>query len=163
MEVQYGKIRQLEEKIIDLQKEKNTEETAKNKALQEVQVLLTFWLKWEFEIYVFIYREHLNSASLTLPGGLTDKFQDVMRALEEVALSYDQKAEEAAKTTILQSKLDDAELKSDKLSNVIILHIFLLILKIISIVEKRVQAKNRNRRRTWAQDASFHIGSILNS
>ena len=55
-----------------------------------------------------------------------------MRALEEVALSYDQKAEEAAKTTILQSKLDDAELKSDKLSNVIILHIFLLVLKIIS-------------------------------
>ena len=69
MEVQYGKIRQLEEKIIDLQKEKNTEETAKNKALQEVQVLLTFWLKWEFEIYVFIYREHLNSAPLSLTGG----------------------------------------------------------------------------------------------
>ena len=63
-----------------------------------------------------------------------------MRALEEVALSYDQKAEEAAKTTILQSKLDDAELKSDKLSNVIILHIFLLVLKIISIVERRVKA-----------------------
>lgn len=86
-----------------------------------------------------------------------------MRALEEVALSYDQKAEEAAKTTILQSKLDDAELKSDKLSNVIILHIFLLVLKIISIVERRVKANNRNQRRTWAQEASFQIGRILNS
>ena len=86
-----------------------------------------------------------------------------MRALEEVALSYDQKAEEAAKTTILQSKLDDAELKSDKLSNVIILHIFLLVLKIISIVERRIKANNRNRRRTWAQEASFQIGKIVNS
>jgi len=125
MEVQYGKIRQLEEKIVHLQAEKHNEESAKNKALQEVQ--------------------------------------DVMRALEEVALSYDQKAEEAAKTTILQSKLDDAELKSDKLSNVIILHIFLLVLKIISIVERRIKANNRNRRRTWAQEASFQIGKILNS
>ena len=38
MEVQYGKIRQLEEKIVHLQAEKRNEESAKNKALQEVQV-----------------------------------------------------------------------------------------------------------------------------
>ena len=42
MEVQYGKIRQLEEKIVHLQAEKHNEESAKNKALQEVQVPLNF-------------------------------------------------------------------------------------------------------------------------
>ena len=38
MEVQFSKIRQLEEKIFLLNEEKKIEEIAKNKALQEVQV-----------------------------------------------------------------------------------------------------------------------------
>ena len=41
-----------------------------------------------------------------------------MRALEEVALSYDQKAEEAAKSDDLQKKLEEAEQKSTQLENV---------------------------------------------
>ena len=41
-----------------------------------------------------------------------------MRALEEVALSYDQKAEEAAKSDELQKKLNEAEQKSYNLENV---------------------------------------------
>lgn len=59
-----------------------------------------------------------------------------MRALEEVALSYDQKAEEAAKTGVLQKKLDDAELRSDKLSNVFILHVTFFVLKLITFCER---------------------------
>ncbi|CBY41289.1 unnamed protein product, partial [Oikopleura dioica] len=43
--------------------------------------------------------------------------QDVMRALEEVALSYDQKAEQASKTEQLQVQLEEAQLRSEKLSN----------------------------------------------
>ena len=42
-----------------------------------------------------------------------------MRALEEVALSYDQKAEEAAKSDELQKKLEEAEQKSSQYENVI--------------------------------------------
>ena len=41
-----------------------------------------------------------------------------MRALEEVALSYDQKAEEAGKADELQKKLNEAEQKSYNLENV---------------------------------------------
>ena len=46
------------------------------------------------------------------------EFKDVMRALEEVALSYDQKAEEAGKADELQKKLNEAEQKSYNLENV---------------------------------------------
>jgi len=44
MEFQYAKIRHLEEVICMLKEEKKNEEHAKNKALQEVQVINLFWV-----------------------------------------------------------------------------------------------------------------------
>jgi len=85
-----------------------------------------------------------------------------MRALEEVALSYDQKAEEAAKTCVLQKKLDDAELRSDKLSNVFILHVLFFILKLFCICERRFAYNSGyNRRGSWTQEARRRIGTVL--
>ena len=58
-----------------------------------------------------------------------------MRALEEVALSYDQKAEQASKTEQLQLQLEEAQLRSEKLSNVFIIHILLFFLKVLTSFE----------------------------
>jgi hypothetical protein len=77
-----------------------------------------------------------------------------MRALEEVALSYEEKAAEAAKTDELQKQLDTAELRSDKLSNVFILHVLFFILRLIPLVYKS------NNRQNWAK-LRDRIGNAL--
>ena len=82
-----------------------------------------------------------------------------MRALEEVALSYDQKAEQASKTEQLQVQLEEAQLRSEKLSNVFILHILLFIFKVMTsfeIVQKsRTLRYYRRRLELTTQDSKI--------
>ena len=101
IEAQYARIRVLEEEVSLVRKEKEIEENFKLKALQEVQVCC------------FTFKD-INPSLLIIKF----LFKDVMRALEEVALSYDQKAEEAGKADELQKKLNEAEQKSYNLENV---------------------------------------------
>ncbi len=82
-----------------------------------------------------------------------------MRALEEVALSYDQKAEQASKTEQLQVQLEEAQLRSEKLSNVFILHMLLFIIKILTSFEvvrrSRTFRYYRKRLQTTAEDSKI--------